>query len=259
MYGGKEKDSDNNSEGVPTIIYFLIVERVVYIMRFCDLFISYKIGLKGLKTTIPFTKLPLHRKVAVVLTFSLSLFSVFLLILKCNKIALVTILLAVISPIIFLIIDSRKNNLQDMLENHYSPSSHERMGMVLQVLGKYHIDISNMQLIDMLISEAKVAQLQHDYLLPLKKPLKTLEATIIPIVVYVEQKIGNETSQENILTFAIQSIICILLIFSIVLALKTIVKDTLYRDYNKYDNFISDLNQIKIFYSHDNDNSVSIE
>lgn len=28
-------------------------------MRFCDLFISYKIGLKSIKSTIPFTKLPL--------------------------------------------------------------------------------------------------------------------------------------------------------------------------------------------------------
>ncbi len=35
-------------------------------MRFCDIFISYKIGLKNLKNTIPFTKLPLYRKIAVI-------------------------------------------------------------------------------------------------------------------------------------------------------------------------------------------------
>ena len=27
-------------------------------MRFCDLFISYKIGLKSIKSTIPFTNFP---------------------------------------------------------------------------------------------------------------------------------------------------------------------------------------------------------
>lgn len=27
-------------------------------MRFCDFFISYKIGLKGIKNSIPFTQLP---------------------------------------------------------------------------------------------------------------------------------------------------------------------------------------------------------
>ena len=35
-------------------------------MRFCDLFISYKIGLKNIKSTIPFTKLPLYRKIIVI-------------------------------------------------------------------------------------------------------------------------------------------------------------------------------------------------
>ena len=29
-------------------------------MRFCDFFISYKIGLKGIKNSIPFTQLPLY-------------------------------------------------------------------------------------------------------------------------------------------------------------------------------------------------------
>lgn len=32
-------------------------------MRFCDLFISYKIGLKSIKSTIPFTKLPLYLQI----------------------------------------------------------------------------------------------------------------------------------------------------------------------------------------------------
>ena len=36
-------------------------------MRFCDLFISYKIGLKSIKSTIPFTKLPLYRKIFVII------------------------------------------------------------------------------------------------------------------------------------------------------------------------------------------------
>lgn len=31
-------------------------------MRFCDFFISYKIGLKGIKNIIPYTQLPLYRK-----------------------------------------------------------------------------------------------------------------------------------------------------------------------------------------------------
>ena len=42
-------------------------------MRFCDFFISYKIGLKGIKNIIPYTQLPLYRKLAIILIFIISL------------------------------------------------------------------------------------------------------------------------------------------------------------------------------------------
>lgn len=48
-------------------------------MRFSDLFISYKIGLKEIKSTIPFTKLPLYRKIAVITLFSISILCVIFL------------------------------------------------------------------------------------------------------------------------------------------------------------------------------------
>lgn len=218
-------------------------------MRFCDLFISYKIGLKGIKSTIPFTKLPFYRKIAVALIFTFSLISAFLLIIKYYKIAFTIMSATILLLIIFLIIDSTKRNLEKMLKQHYSPYSQKRMRMVIQVLEKYKIDVKNMDLIDMLISEAKAAQIQCDYLTPLKKSIKVLGAIIIPIVAYAAQKIGEDTPQGDILALAIQLIIIILLIFSIIFAFATIVKDVLYIEYNQYNNFISDLHQIKIFYS----------
>lgn len=51
-------------------------------MRFCDFFISYKIGLKSIENTIPFTKLPLYRKIVVIVTFALTIISVLLFVLK---------------------------------------------------------------------------------------------------------------------------------------------------------------------------------
>ena len=50
---------------------------------------------------------------------------------------------------------------------------------------------------------------------------------------------------------AVQAIVLILLIFSLIFSLTPIVKDLLYRDYNKYDELISDLRQIKLFYTKD--------
>ena len=48
-------------------------------MRFCDFFISYKIGLKGIKNSIPFTQLPLYRKIAIILIFVVALSEMLLL------------------------------------------------------------------------------------------------------------------------------------------------------------------------------------
>lgn len=108
-------------------------------MRFCDLFISYKIGLKGIKSTIPFTKLPFYRKIAVALIFTFSLISAFLLIIKYYKIAFTLMAATILLLIIFLIIDSTKRNLEKMLKQHYSPYSQKRMRMVIQVLENYNI------------------------------------------------------------------------------------------------------------------------
>lgn len=224
-------------------------------MRFCDLFISYKIGLKGIKSTIPFTKLPLYRKVFVIILFASAIFSGILLMFKQTWASYIPIILGIISMLVFFIIDSLKKNLKVMLNEHYSPYSKKRMQMTIDVLNNYKINIRNFESIDLLIEEAKIAQIQCDYLAPLKKPLKTLAAIIVPIVVYVAEKIGDSTSQNEMIIMAAQIIAIVLLIFSLIFSLTPIVKDILYRDYNKYGELIYDLRQIKLFYAKENSSS----
>lgn len=92
-------------------------------MRFCDLFISYKIGLKGIKSTIPFTKLPLYRKIFVIIFFASAIVSGILLLFKLTLASYIPIALGALSFIIFIIIDSLKRNLEAMLDEHYTPYS----------------------------------------------------------------------------------------------------------------------------------------
>lgn len=84
---------------------------------------------------------------------------------------------------------------------------------------------------------------------PLKKPLKTLGAIIIPIIAYIAPKIGDVATQTETFTMAIQVIVLVLLIFSLIFSLTPIIKDILYIDYNKYEELIYDLRQVKLFYS----------
>ena len=222
-------------------------------MRFCDLFISYKIRLKSIKSTIPFTKLPLYRKIFVIILFVFAIISGILLIFNRTWISYILIAFDVVSLIIFLIIDSLKRNLEIMLQQHYAPYSEKRINMTIDVLKDYRIDIQNSDSLDMLIEEAKLAQIQCDYIAPLKKPLKTLGAIIVPIIAFVAQKIGNAATTDEMITMAAQVIVLALLTFSLIFALTPIIKNILYRDYNKYDDLIYDLRQIKLFYAKGND------
>lgn len=224
-------------------------------MRFCDLFISYKIGLKGIKNTIPFTKLPLYRKIAVIATFSITMLSALFFMFKLCVPGFIVLGIGIIFLMIFIFIDSRKKNLELMLKKHYSPYSQKRMNMVIDILKEYSINAQNTNTLDLLIEEAQKAQVQCDYLLPLKKPLKIFGAIIFPIIAYVAEKIGDTASKSEIITMAVQTIIIVLLIFSLIFALKPIIKDFLYRDYNKYSELIYDLRQIKLFYAKENSSS----
>ncbi len=218
-------------------------------MRFSDLFISYKIGLKDIKSTIPFTKLPLYRKVFMIIFLTGTIISSILLIFMQNLFSFIPAGLSLISLIVFSIIDSRKSNLNVMLENHYIPYSERRMNMIIDVLKKYNINIENLDSLDMLIDEAKYAQIQCDFLSQFKKPFKTLGAIIIPIVVFVAKKISEAATETQMLNMAVLAIILILLIFSLIFSFVPIVRDLFYRDYNRYNEFIYDLRQIKLFYS----------
>lgn len=222
-------------------------------MRFCDLFISYKIGLKKIKSTIPFTKLPLYRKIFVIIIFASAITSGLLLIFRQTWFSYIPIGLGALSLIVFFIIDSTKRNLELMLKEHYTPYSKKRINMTINVLRDYGIDIQSPDSLDMLIDEAKLAQIQCDYISPLKKPLKTLSAIIVPIIAFVAQKIGNATTTDKMITMAAQVIVIVLLLFSLIFSLTPIIKDILYNDYNKYENFIYDLRQIKLFYVKRND------
>lgn len=221
-------------------------------MRFGDLFISYKIGLKGIKSTIPFTKLPLYRKIFVIILFASTIISGILLVFKLTLASCIPMALGILSFIVFLIIDSLKRNLEVMLKEHYTPYSQKRMNMTIDVLKNYGINIQNFDSIDLLIEEAKYAQIHCDYIAPLKKPFKTLGAIIIPIVVFVAHKIGDAATQDEMILMAAQVIVLILLIFSLILLLTPTIKEILYLDYNKYNELIYDLRQIKLFYAKEN-------
>ena len=111
-----------------------------------------------------------------------------------------------------------------MLNDHYKPYSAARINMTINVLNDYGIKSSDISSIDLLISEAQSAQLNSNFLLPLEKPFKILRAIIVPVVVFVVQKIGNNATQYQLITMAVQLITISILIFSLIVSISPILK-----------------------------------
>lgn len=217
-------------------------------MRFCDFFIEYKIGLKEIKTTIPLTKLPLYRKIFIVLIFIIGVTGLIFVTLGNMAGSVIIFLLFIVLFTAFFIIDSSKKNLRKMLDEHYSLTSQRRIGLLLATLQTYNINSNDINKIDLLIKQAEESEIKSDPFISLQKPLKTLGAIIVPVILYVVQIIAEATSKQDLIVMALQSIIIICCVFSIIISVAPIIRDICYRDYNIYENLIYDLNQIKIFH-----------
>lgn len=218
-------------------------------MRFCDFFISYKIGLKGIKNIIPYTQLPLYRKLAIILIFIISLSGILLPFFYQSTPDPIMPIVMILFVIIFSFIDSKKENQEHMLQEHYAPYSMKRINMTIEILREYGIDYSDTSSIDSLISEAQTAQVDSDFFQPLKKTFQLFWVIIVPIVIYAVQKMIDGAIQNNTMETAIDVITISILFFLIAHVIASIIKILVYRDYNKYNDLIYDLRQIKIFHT----------
>jgi hypothetical protein len=217
-------------------------------MRFCDLFISYKIGLNNINNPTSFNKRLFYTKFFIILSVFTAIYLTFILF---NQTFYTCILVVMV---IFLIVMSyilhyRNRDIKAILENSYIPYSKKRMNMIIDILKNYKININDLDSLNILIDEAKHAQIQCDYLLPFKKPIKTLGAIIVAIVSFLANKMSDVAKPNEIIYINIQILIIASLIYFLIITLRPLLKDFLYRDYNKYDEFIDDLRQIKLFYA----------
>lgn len=217
-------------------------------MRFCDFFIEYKIGLKKMKNSIPWTKLPLYRKIFIIITFIIGVLLILFTLLKLYLALFIAIGVILFLVIAFIAIDASKNNLREMLDKHYSIYSFNRMIMLKEIFKKYNLKINDTDAINLLIAQAEKEKIENNPFLSLKKPIKTLGAIIIPIVVYVAKDIAETSSSNELIYLASLYITISFCLISIIYAITPIVISIFYSDYNRYDALIYDLNQLKIFY-----------
>lgn len=217
------------------------------IMRFSEFFIEYKIALKKTNKFIPWTDLPLYRKVFIILIFMFGVCSIIFALLKYSICFCITLIMFLVLLIVFAIIDAKKNNMQKMLDNYYTVYSQKRMDILINLFNKYHLDIHDKETIDLLIEQSERAKIENDPFLPIKKPLKLLGTIIIPIVIYITKKTTEIYTVNELIYYALILIVLIICFFSIGYELIQIAKDIFYSDFDRYNELSYDLNQLKIF------------
>ena len=102
-------------------------------MRFCDLFISYKIGLNNINNPTSFNKRLFYTKFFIILSVFTAIYLTFILF---NQTFYTCILVVMV---IFLIVMSyilhyRNRDIKAILENSYIPYSKKRMNMIIDIL-----------------------------------------------------------------------------------------------------------------------------
>jgi len=165
---------------------------------------------------------------------------------------LILMSISVITLIFIGIFNSKKEIQRKMLDEHYVKYSKKRMEVFFKLLDKYNISITNTKNLVLLIEQAKDSKTRYDPFLSLNKPFKILGTTIIPIIIYVAQKLAETTSTNELIFLSLQTITIIICLFSIIISITPIIKEIVYQDSIHYDRLIYDINQVLIFYNKEN-------
>lgn len=114
------------------------------------------------------------------------------------------------------VLNRSKENLKIILNNHHRIYSNNRMNMLKNIFQKYNLDISNASTIDLLIQEAKDAQIENNPFISINKPAKILLASIISIIAYVAKEIAKSFTTNELMYITLLVITIIFCIIAII-------------------------------------------
>lgn len=228
-------------------------------MRFCDLFVEYKIRLDELSRNINVTRLtPGWINVLYILDIVLLADATIFGLNKwwgiCGIYLILMLLLSLVIPAIDYRICIKKR-----LEMRYKPYSEKRMRMVIELLMQYRVDITDEKAVNLLIQQAQQAQMERDVITAYNKRLKVLFGTIITAIACIAKQIIDDLQYEVLIKIAILILVVAIYAFALILvsdSLIDLVRRISYSDYDIYSDLIDDLRQIQIFYKHNDDPTI---
>lgn len=224
-------------------------------MFFIDFFVTYKEERKLYKhvillRTIEDGIITSFMLVMAILIFLTSILSITFLINgkqdTTNK-ANVIILILTIVLIIYIFFREKSKDFN----NHVKQIKYDRMELIMRVLKKYGVDITDTKTINLLISEAQIKR-DSNNLLQLKEALLFFGGIFTSMISYIMARAADSLNIKSVIIYGIIIILLLLMYYILFYLIKDFLKNIIMKKYNLCNDLISDLRLIMLFYSSDN-------
>lgn len=135
--------------------------------------------------------------------------------------------------------------------NHVKQIKYYRMELIMRVLKKYGVDITDTKTIDLLILEAQIKR-DSNNLLQLKEAFLFFGGIFTSMMSYVIARAADSLNIKSVIIFGIIIILLLLTYYILFYLIKVLLKNVLMNNYNLCNELINDLRLIVLFYSSDN-------
>ena len=211
-------------------------------MLFRSFFLEYCIEIKNLNLKVSWKEQPFYRKLILALIFIIAMIGVPFTIIKNGHYYNYFLFLGLILILIGVGWDFTSHGQKELLTIIKKHSS-QRMEVLLKLLEKYSISISDKETITLLIEEAKEKKNVKNPFNEVKKSMKIFTLLVVPLITLIVGKFSAKlTIKDSLPLLLIAIFIC-----GIIMMISPFLEDIVYWDKKYYDYLIDDLKEILIF------------
>ena len=210
-------------------------------MLFRSFFLEYCINIKNLNLKISWKEQPFYRKLILTLIFIIAMIGIPFVIIK-NVNYYYFLFVGCMLLLVGVGWDFTSHGQKELLPIIKKHSS-QRMEVLLKLLEKYSISISDKESISLLIEEAKEKKSSNNPFIEVKKSMKIFTLLVVPLITLIVGKFSAKLTIKDSLPLLLVAIF----ICGIIMMISPFLEDIVYWDKKYYDYLIDDLRQILIF------------
>lgn len=216
-------------------------------MRFCDLFVEYKIMLDSLSKRKPWKSLPLTHKMVTMIFIFLYLLMLLFLILQIEYLAAIIGMLIAGAVLGMFGFSWRKKDVEKRLNEIYKPYAKKRRSALVQLLRRYNIDPSDENCLKQLLDLAEDEKKRNHPPLSRIKPLVYISSFFSTVFLYLVKAMIDQASQLELIEMGVFFLAGFAVVSGLIYAVIQIFEWILPGNKMLYEDFKIDIKQLIVF------------